>query len=70
MERTLQQHINDDQNEIESGVASSQRRRHLESELDDLIKYQQNHPTEEKDPSPLELFCDLNPEEPECRIYD
>jgi hypothetical protein len=70
MKRTLQQHINDDENEIESGVASSQRRRHLESELNDLKKYQQNHPTEEKDPSPLELFCDLNPDEPECRIYD
>lgn len=70
MKRTLQQHINDDENEIESGVVSSQRRRHLESELTDLKQYQQNHPTEEKDPSPLELFCDLNPDEPECRIYD
>jgi hypothetical protein len=70
MKRTLQQHINDDRSEIESGTVSPQRKRHLQSELEDLKKYQENHPDEEKDPSPLELFCDLNPEEPECRIYD
>lgn len=70
MDRTLQQHINDDENEIGNGVLSGQRKRHLESELQDLKKYQQNHPEEIKDPSALELFCDLNPDQPECRIYE
>jgi hypothetical protein len=70
MKRTLQQHIQDDQNELENGVISPQRKRHLQDELDGLKKYQQNHPEEIKDPSPLELFCDLNPDQPECRIYE
>jgi hypothetical protein len=70
MDRTLQQHINDDENELENNLLSAQRKRHLESELTDLKKYQQNHPEENKDPSPLELFCDLNPDQPECKIYE
>ena len=43
---------------------------HLEGELKDLEAYQQHHPGEQKDPSPLEVYCDLNPEAPECRVYD
>ena len=40
MSRTLSQHINDDRNELDDPNVSSQRRRHLEGELDDLQKYQ------------------------------
>ena len=69
MDRTLQQHINDDRNELDSPTTSSQRRRHLECELDDLEQYQVNHPDEDKDPTPLELYCDLNPDALQCRIY-
>jgi hypothetical protein len=29
-----------------------------------------NHPNEQKDPTPLELYCDLNPDALECRIYE
>lgn len=30
-----------------------------------------NHLTQElKDPSPLEVYCDLNPQAPECLVYD
>jgi len=70
MSRTLQQHINDDRNELDSPTTNSQRRRHLEDELDSLEQYQVNHPNENKDPTPLELYCDLNPDALECRIYE
>ena len=70
MERTIQQHINDDLNEINNPNISSQRRRHLEDEVDSLEKYQENHPGDTHDPTPLELFCNLNPDAPECLMYD
>jgi hypothetical protein len=70
MDRTLQQHINDDRNELDNPNTSGQRRRHLEGELDALEQYQVNHPDEDRDPTSLELFCDLNPDDPQCRIYE
>jgi hypothetical protein len=70
MDRTLQQHINDDHNEINNANTSGQRRRYLEDELTALEQYQINHPEEDHDPSPLELYCDSHPESLECRIYD
>jgi len=68
--RTLQQHIDDDRNELDNSNTNSQRRRHLEDELSSLERYQANHPDDHHDPSPLELYCDTNPEALECRIYD
>jgi hypothetical protein len=70
MDRTLQQHINDDRDELDNPNTSSQRRRHLEGELDSLEKYQSNHPDEDHDPTSFELYCDANPEALECRIYE
>ena len=70
MGRSIQQHINDDRDELDNPNTNSQRRRHLESELDSLEKYQANHPDEDHDPNPLELFCDENPDASECRIYE
>ena len=70
MDRTIQQHINDDLSEINNPNISSQRRRHLEDELDSLEKYQVNHPGDNHDPTPLELYCDLHPDALECRTYD
>jgi hypothetical protein len=70
MDRTIQQHINDDKNELDNPSTNSQRRRHLEGELDALEKYQVHHPDDEHDPTPLELFCDSNPDALECRIYE
>jgi hypothetical protein len=70
MERSIQQHINDDKNELDDPQLSSQRRRHLEGELNSLEKYKANHPDEDHDPTPLELFCDENPDASECRIYE
>ena len=69
-DRTLQQHINDDKNELENPNLSGQRRRHIQDELESLEQYQKNHPEEQKDPTSLELFCDLNPDAPECKIYE
>ena len=69
-DRTLQQHIEDDINELENPNINSQRRRHIEGELEDLKAYQENHPNETHDPTPLELFCDSNPDAAECRIYE
>lgn len=70
MEKSLQQHINDDRNELDNVNISAQRRRHLEDELENLQIYSERHPEETKDPSPLELFCDLNPDSPKCRIHE
>ena len=70
MDRTLSQHINDDKNELDDPNVSSQRRRHLEGELDDLQKYQKNHPEDDHDPTGLELYCDSHPNALECRIYE
>lgn len=70
MDRSLQQHINDDKDELDNPNLSPQRRRHIESELDDLEKYQANHPDDDHDPSSLELYCDSNPDDPECRVYE
>ena len=70
MERSLQQHINDDRDELDNPNTSSQRRRHLEGELDSLEKYQVSHPDDDHDPTSLELYCDAHPEALECRVYD
>ena len=37
---------------------------------EDLESYQSHHPSDHKDPTALELHCDLNPDAPECRVYD
>ena len=69
-EKSIQQHINDDRDELDNPNLSPQRRRHIESELIDLEKYQANHPDEDNDPTPLEIYCDVNPDADECRIYE
>ena len=43
---------------------------HLETELKNLEAYKGHHPGEQKDPTPLEVYCDLNPQAPECLVYD
>lgn len=68
--KSLQQHINDDRDELDNPNTNSQRRRHLEGELDALEQYQINHPDEDHDPTPLELYCDSHPDALECRVYE
>jgi len=70
MDRTINQHIEDDRNELDGANVSSQRRRHLEDELTSLEKYKKNHPEDEHDPTGLELYCDEHPDASECRIYE
>lgn len=70
MDRTLKQHINDDKNELDDPNLNNQRRRHLQDELDSLEQYQANHPNEERDPMHFELYCDMNPDALECRMYE
>lgn len=68
--RNIHQHIENNKKELDSGSVNSQRRRHLEDELDMLEKYRERHTESDYDPTSLELFCDQNPDSPECRIYD
>jgi hypothetical protein len=70
MEKSLQQHINDDRDELNSPNISGQRRRHLEDELYALEAYQANHPNEDHNPTHLELYCDTHPDALECRLYE
>lgn len=70
MEKTINQHINNNINELDSKNLSGQRRRHLQNELDSLERYQENHPNDFHDPTPLELYCNENPHALECRIYE
>ena len=69
-DRSIQQHINDDKDELENSNISPQRRRHIEDELDHLEKYQASHPDDDHDPTAFEMCCDENPEADECRIYE
>lgn len=55
---------------MDDAMASSQSRRHAEEELEALERYRANHPEDEHDPTPLELYCNDNPDASECRIYE
>jgi hypothetical protein len=44
--------------------------RKLEQRIQELEAYQQRHPEAAEAPSPLEVFCDLNPSNINCRVYD
>ena len=69
---TIDEHIAKDKTEIEAARAAGDQGkvRHLEEEVKSLEEYKTHHPEEKKDPSPLEVFCDLNPDAPECLVYD
>lgn len=67
---SIDKHIEKDQEILGDPTVSPQMRRHIEGELNDLQTYKENHPNEDHDPTPLELFCDSNPEALECRVYD
>ena len=66
----IQKHIDYDRQILDDPMVSSQSRRHVEEELESLEKYQERHPEDDHDPTPLELFCDENPDALECRMYD
>ncbi len=68
----IDSHIARDRAELEEARATGNegKARHLEEELSGLEEYRTLHPDEVKDPSPLEVYCELNPSAPECRVYD
>ena len=49
----------------ESAIASK-----IEQQIKQLEEFQQRHPEEAEAPSPFEVFCDLNPSDINCRVYD
>jgi hypothetical protein len=67
---SIKDHIDQDLKQLSDPSINSQRKRFLESELEDLNRYMENHPDDDHDPSPLELYCDANPDALECRIYE
>jgi len=67
---TIDQHIQRDEDLLNDPMTSPQARRHTEEELEALKAYKANHPEDSHDPTPLELYCDANPDALECRIYE
>ena len=71
----IEAHIAKDKQILQDTTTNPQMRRHIQDELHDLEEYAENHKAEieagdHHDPTYLELFCDQNPSEPECLIYD
>ncbi len=58
------------QKELDINSINKQRKRYLESYLNELIAYSQRHPEVTEVPSSLALYCDLNPNAIECKIFD
>ena len=67
---TIDQHIQKDVEILNNPTISPQSRRHTEEELAALEIYRANHPEDLHDPTTLELYCELNPNARECRIYE
>jgi len=70
--KSIDDQIQKDRVDIEEARAAGDlaKVRHLEDELKNLEEYKEHHPEDSHDPTPLEVFCDLNPEAPECLVYD
>lgn len=66
----IETHIEQDRKILEDPTISPQQRRHIEGELEELQSYKKNHPNDDHDPTPLELYCDSNPNALECRVYE
>ena len=67
---SIDKHIETDKQILDNPQTSPQARRHTQEELAALEAYKVNHPGEDHDPTPLELFCDTNPDALECRVYE
>ncbi|MEB3353791.1 MAG: CP12 domain-containing protein [Cyanobacteriota bacterium] len=44
--------------------------RKIEQQIKDLEEFQLRHPDETEAPTPFEVFCDLNPSDVNCLVYD
>lgn len=69
---SIEKHIRKDRLEVEAARRNGEQAKeaHFNEELAQLETYQKNHPNDHHDPTALELHCDLNPDAPECRVYD
>lgn len=56
-------------NEAETRGDQAQARK-LAQQITDLEAFQARHPDETEAPSPMEVFCDLNPSNINCLVYD
>ena len=66
----IQKHIDHDEKVLDDPQTSPQARRHTAEELASLQRYAERHPEDEHDPTPLELYCDDNPDAIECKKFD
>ena len=69
---SIETHIAKDREELAQAEANGDqsKARHFAAELEGFETYLSHHPGEHNDPTSLEVHCDLNPEAPECRVYD
>ena len=67
---TIEDHISADKAILENPETSPQARRHTNQELHELEVFHDHHPEDHHDPNCIELFCEMNPDEPECLMYD
>tara|TARA_B100000085_G_C18321393_1_gene422389 strand:- start:352 stop:579 length:228 start_codon:yes stop_codon:yes gene_type:complete len=72
---SIEKHIEEDKKILENPTTSPQQRRHIEGELEELELYVKNHKKEieagdHHDPTALELFCEVEPDADECRVYE
>ncbi|AIX28354.1 carbon metabolic regulator [Synechococcus phage S-CAM4] len=71
----IEAHIAKDKEILDNPMTSPNQRRHIEGELQELEVYAENHKQEieagdHHDPSPLELFCEMEPSALECKVFD
>jgi len=72
---SIEKHIEVDKEILANPTTSPQQRRHIEGELTELNVYAENHKKEiaagdHHDPTALELYCEMEPEADECRVYE
>ena len=72
---SIEKHIKVDEEILANPTTSPQERRHIEGELEELNVYAENHKKEiaagdHHDPTALELYCEMEPEADECRVYE
>jgi hypothetical protein len=72
---SIEKHIEVDKKILDDPTTSPQQRRHIEGELTELNVYVDNHMKDieagdHHDPTPLELFCEMEPDADECRVYE
>jgi len=63
--QTYRSALTEAQTKGEQAIASK-----IEQQIRELEEFQQRHPEEAEAPSPFEVFCDLNPSDINCRVYD